>query len=552
MDRRSRILGLHTAGHDAGACLFEDGQLRFSIEAERLTRVKHDHRAQPAIDHLLEQTQRSIEDIDWIVVGTTVNQELLGIPRLHEVMERIRSGVLHVETTCTLGGREKPCLVVAHEACHAALACHYSSDPDARTLVLTNEGRGTLARSALFLQHAGRLELLDREVLPWYACGFGWSGMGYALGLGKGPSVAGTVMGMAGYGQYSEAIHAAILEVDSEIMFLPRPEQERRMAEFLSAAWPERTFQTGAHLVATFQKVFEETVCAYVERRAQQADVRHVALSGGCALNVLCNSALRQRLNAQLAIPPAPNDAGIALGAAVYAQRYCLGTEPEPFSVFSNGASPSDGEIGAAFAGKGLAPRPFDPERLAAMLARGEVVALLEQKGEIGPRALGHRSLLGNPATPGMRKRMSEHIKGREWYRPLAPIMRAERFGELFPGELPSPYMLFSYAAGHAGIPEAVHVDGTARIQTVAPDALPRLHELLRVFEAQTGVPGLINTSLNQKGKAIAQTCDDAFSDFLNSEVSLFVMGDVMAENPFRREPAVRNTDASCVALPVS
>lgn len=552
MDRRSRILGLHTAGHDAGACLFEEGELRFSIEAERLTRTKHDHRAQPAIDHLLEQTQCSLEEIDVLAVGTTVNQDLLNIPRLHDVMEQIRSGVLHVETTCTLQGREKRCLVIAHEACHAALACHYSSDPTARTLVLTNEGRGTLARSATFMQDGARLELLDREVMPWYACGFGWSSLGYALGLGKGPSVAGTVMGMAGYGQYSEAIHAAILEVDSEIMFAPRPEQERRMEEFLSATWRDRTFQAGAHLVATFQKVFEETVCSYVERCARQSEVQQVALSGGCALNVLCNSVLRQRLNVELAVPPAPNDAGIALGAALYAQRYCLGVVPQPFSVFSNGAAPSEAEIASAFASHGLTPRPFDPELLAAALARGEVVALLEQKAELGPRALGHRSLLGNPGIPGMRQRMSERIKGREWYRPLAPIMRVERFAELFPGEPPSPHMLFSYDAGHAGIPEAVHVDQTARIQTVTASELPRLHELLRVFEARTGVPGLINTSLNKKGKAIAQTCEDAFSDFLDSEVSLFVMGDVMAENPFRREPSAPNKEPSCAALPAS
>jgi len=164
-------------------------------------------------------------------------------------------------------------------------------------------------------------------------------------------------------------------------------------------------------------------------------------------------------------------------------------------------------------------------------------------QGELGPRALGNRSLLGSPVVSGMKQRMSERIKHREWFRPLAPVMRMERFREVFKTDLASPHMLFSYDAVHANIPEAIHVDGTARIQTLASKDNLQLYELLSEFEKRTGIAALINTSLNQKGRAIAQTSNDVLDDFLDSDVDLFVFGGIMAENPLactRRSEAER------------
>lgn len=539
MARRTRVLGLHTAGHDAAACLFEDGRLIYSIETERLTRVKHDYRVVPAISDLKAQTGLSLSDIDYVAVGTFVHPDLLSIPDIQGVSQRIASGTLQVETTCSIDGYQKPCLVVAHEACHAALACHYAPDPHAPTLVLTNEGRGTLGRSSLFLQQRDKLELLECDPLPWYGCGFGWSALAYALGFGKDPSVAGTIMGMGGHGRYSEHKHGALLEVDSEIMHRTRPEQEAIMAKFLAACSYDGSFESGAHLVATLQHMFTEVVRSYVLGQLERTGARQLALAGGCALNVICNSAIRAAAGLDIAIPPAPNDAGIALGAALYAQRHWLGITSERLPVFVNGKEPTTAEIEAEFARRGISARGYDEDEVAARLVQGDVVAYFEGKAEIGPRALGHRSLLGNPALPGMRHFMSERLKGREWFRPLAPVMRAPRFEELFPKQPASPYMLFSYAAEHAGIPEAVHVDGTARTQTLSEADHPRLYRLLELFEAGSGAPALINTSLNKKGKAIAHTCADVFDDFLDTDVALFVMGDRMGDNP-RRSTATR------------
>lgn len=152
---------------------------------------------------------------------------------------------------------------------------------------------------------------------------------------------------------------------------------------------------------------------------------------------------------------------------------------------------------------------------------------MCQGRAELGPRALGNRSLLASAHRPGMRRRVSEQLKHREWFRPLACVMRSDRFQARFPGLPGSPYMLFSYAMPPRFAPEATHRDGTSRIQTLAPGDNPRLAELLDRYESATGCPALLNTSLNARGRAIAYSVDDAFDDFLVDGASMFVLGDL-------------------------
>ncbi|MFI9600042.1 carbamoyltransferase C-terminal domain-containing protein [Streptomyces sp. NPDC052043] len=523
-----KVLSLHSAGHDTGVAYFEDGRLVFAIEAERLTRVKHAHSSDVALRHVLAQECVDVDGIDLVAVSTPVRSALLRIPDLDRAMERIGAGALHHRTVCEMLGRRVDCVVVTHEVSHAALAGHYADFEDG-TVVLVNEGRGQLTRSSLFRVAGGRLEWVEKDPLPWYGNGFGWTAIGVLLGFGPSPSVAGKVMAMGGYGEPDERIREQLLAVDPNVM------NDRELAERVRADLAARPrfgsgFETASHVVATFQEMFTDTVRSTLARHVTRGDtgVGPIALGGGCALNIVANSALREAFGRDIAIPPACGDAGHLVGAGIYALTQVAGVTPQPLGVYSNGAPSSRADVLNALDGAGLRALPYDEAAVARLLADGGVVALTQGSAELGPRALGHRSLLGNPAVPGMRKRMSEELKQREWYRPLGAVMRDERFTALYPGHHPSPYMLFEYRLPEGVAPEARHANGTCRIQTLASGE-ERLYGLLARFEEVSGVPALINTSLNGPGRPIAHTARDVLDDFADTSVDLFVFDDLMA-----------------------
>lgn len=522
-----KVLSLHSLGHDAGVSYFEDGVLRFSVEAERLSRVKHDGRAGDALRYTLDRAGVDPAGIDLIAVSTPVSHSLLGIPDIDRATEVTSSGALHHRTTSTMLGRPVDCVVVTHEVSHAALAAHYAGHSEG-CVVLVNEGRGQVTRSSLFQVRDGQLHWLEKDPLPWYGNGFGWSALGYLFGFGKSPSVAGRVMAIGGYGQPREDVRELLLAVDPQVMHDPAA---ARATYDLLAGKPQfgREFETMANAVATFQQLFTEQVYELLVRYTGSPATVDVALGGGCALNIVANAVLRERLGRDVAIPPACGDSGHPIGAGVYAMKYVLGRSVAPFSVYANGATEETGTAAATLTAAGLTTRAYDSGTVAQVLARGGVVAFLEGPSELGPRALGHRSLLGDPAAPGMRKRMSEELKRREWFRPLGAVIRRERFAELFPDQPPSPYMLFNYDVPEGLFPEARHVDGTSRLQTLDRADHPRLHDVLTEFEALTGTGALINTSLNGPGVAIAQSTADMVHDFADQAVDLFVSGDVMA-----------------------
>lgn len=529
-----KVLSLHSMGHDTGVGYFDDGRLVTAVETERLTRVKHDHRAELALRYVLDQPGVDARDIDLITVSTPVRDRLLRLPDLDRAMAAVTAGAPHYRTTSELLGRRLPCVVVTHEVSHAALAAHHAGYPEGG-LVLVNEGRGQVTRSSLFRVEQDQLVWLERDPLPWFGTGFGWTGLGYLFGFGEGPGVAGKVMAVGGYGRPDERVRELLAGLDPRIS-----RDQTRAAEvgrwLAGTPWFSGGFQPMADVVATMQQMFTESVYQLLARYAGAPARATVALGGGCALNIVANAELRQRLGRDIAIPPACGDAGHLAGAAVYAYQFLLGQRPEPVSVYANGAAEPVERIAGTLRQAGLGPVPYDPRVVATTLAAGGVVALADGPAELGPRALGNRSLLGDPTVPGMRKRMSEQLKQREWFRPLGAVIRADRFRSLLPGALPSPHMLFNFDIPEGWIDQARHVDGTSRLQTVEPHQHRRLYELLGEFERLTGVPALINTSLNGPGQAIALTTADVLADFRARDVDLFVCGDLMAHPPTRTE----------------
>jgi carbamoyltransferase len=252
-------------------------------------------------------------------------------------------------------------------------------------------------------------------------------------------------------------------------------------------------------------------------------------MAGGVALNCVANSRLwRDGPFEEIWVQPAAGDAGTALGAALHVALE-LGDDVQPMPGAALGRGWDDDALGARLTTAAVPfERPDDVAGAAAdVLADDGVVAWFQGRSEFGPRALGHRSLLADPRRAENLEKLND-IKGREQFRPVAPMVLAERAAEIFEGPLPSPYMLFTHRVrpGWAErIPAVVHVDGTARVQTVDREQEPLVARMLDAFEARTGVPVVVNTSLNTAGRPMVDDPREALECFGSSPVDALAIG---------------------------
>jgi carbamoyltransferase len=293
-----------------------------------------------------------------------------------------------------------------------------------------------------------------------------------------------------------------------------------------------------ADLAASLQTRLEEVELELIHWLQERTGGRRLALAGGVALNCVANSRLwTAGPYDQIWVQPAAGDAGTALGAALHVAQES-GDEVQPMGSAALGRSWSDEEIEACLREAGVRyERPADvAEETAETLAANGVVGWFQGASEYGPRALGHRSLLANPADAANLNRLND-IKGREQFRPVAPMVKATRADEIFAGPLPSPYMLFVHVVGREWrerIPAVVHVDGTARVQTVDAATEPLVSSMLDAFERRTGLPVVVNTSFNTAGRPMVDHPRDALECFGSTPIDLLAIG------PFvlRREDA--------------
>ena len=516
------LLAVHSLGHDAGACIFRDGRLLAAVESERISRRRHDDDPVAALDYVLALADATPASIDIIVLSTDVRRRFAQLTRDQAADPDIRAGQLHRWTHSDLLGKRTDCLIVAHEVSHAALACQLAGWPES-LLVLVNEGHGSRSRNSTFTLHKGRLTLESLDALPWYGTGFGWLALAYLAGFGSSPSAAGKVMAMGGYGTATLASADMLRVIPADTAYVSEAEQSASLAPLMQFFASNSDFARRSDVIRTFQELFTNAVTEYCVTQLRQLGSERLALAGGCALNLPTNSSLRDALGTDVIIPPNCNDAGQALGAAVYAFQAEMGVQPEPFSVYSCGAPLHSPSARDAALTRGLVPACLDPSAVARQLAAGDVVGIAQGAAELGPRALGNRSLLASANLIGARRRVSQVIKGREWFRPLGCVMRDETFRKFFPAMQLSPYMLFNYQMPTAVAPEATHVDGSSRIQTVSESSNPVLWDILRSYEDATGECALINTSLNAAGKPICLTAEDVLEDFSGKDVASFI-----------------------------
>ncbi|AXI78844.1 carbamoyltransferase family protein [Peterkaempfera bronchialis] len=493
----------------------------------------------------------------WIDDFTTTPQwdegrglaELAAAPA--RVEERFRFG-FHLPVRVTLAGVAIPGYAVHHHLAHAGSVYYGSGFRQAAVLTHDGYAEGESYHSGMY--YLGREQALYPLSPHHLGLGGLYDRVGAALGLGVvGP--AGKLMGLAAYGRprfHSSRFvgnHADLrgrFPADIATAWLRhcRREAERMGYDLTPYGNPEQaTAPINADIAASTQKLFEEVRMEAVRALhaslgAAGMDVPALCLSGGTALNCPSNSHIAQQGPfRRVFVEPACDDGGIAIGAALAVHHSILGNPlPEPsdggrFPSPYLGCAPTHGDVERAVAAVGDRIHVEDlggvdqmAERAADDLAANLVVAWFEGGSEAGPRALGHRSIMADPRDAGNWPRVNR-IKSREHWRPFAPAVLAEHAAEWFRDTpLPSPYMLFNATVRRTEIPAVTHVDGTARIQTVDASS-GGYHAAISAFHRRTGVPVVMNTSLNGPGEPIVELPEEALDLFLKTELDALYMG---------------------------
>lgn len=552
-----KVLGINAVFHDPAAALVIDGEIVAAAEEERFSRRKHGKRPVPfsawelpvaSARWCLAEAGLAPDGLD--AVGYSYDPSLApeiplpGTARNRENGEAAATGEARFDPwdgLRTMYAARAPRFIasalpgldpervrfVPHHEAHAASAYLTSGWDSCATLVA--DGRGE--RSSYLAGHwtGGEHRRLAEQMLP-DSLGLFYEELTAHLGFLR-SSDEYKVMAMASYGKPSmlDDLREA-LRSDGNGGFRSDPAVIETLAPALESG--DRWEPVHADLAASVQARLEEVLLETCEWLHRETGETRLSMAGGIALNCVANSRLwREGPFEEIWVQPASGDSGTALGAALN-----IAADLEPGGVRNRRMA--DPGIGRSFTPEEIegwlerAAVPYSrPDDLAAATARvladDGLVAWVQGGAEFGPRALGHRSLLADPRSLENLSRLND-VKGREQFRPVAPMVLAERAGEIFDGPLPSPHMLFTHDVKpewRDRIPAVVHVDGTARVQTVDRAEQPLTAALLDAFESETGVPVLVNTSLNTAGRPIVDDPRDALECFGSAPIDLLAIG---------------------------
>ena len=558
------ILGLSSESHDSGLALLENGQPRIILEEERLSREKHTL-AFPARS-LAAAFGPGGADIDDVAVITTPwdvttlrksffsavferfpSSLALAWPSAHTTQD---SGIVFLNTWLRRdlkqqfrGRRIPPIVNVGHHNSHAAI---FFVSPFEDATVVVMDGYGDDAATSVFTGEGNRLKR------QWHGKFFDSLGMAYtlvAMHLGFAPFEEGTVMALAACGRdrFVSAMRDTVrfgehgrFSLNSDYFShdrfgMLRP-FNRKFTEIFGPARRRGDPLTQHHMDVAYalQKVAEEVVLHVVCAAAKQYPSRNLVITGGVALNCVANGRVQAESGFERVwVPPCASDTGVPLGSALWHYHQTLGHERQTTLTHAYyGLEYDCAEIEKALDAQGMRfeklSEPALLDRVARDLEANKTVAWFQGRYEIGPRALGNRSILASPMTSGIRDILNARVKFREPFRPFAPSVLEEYAADYFEMSGPDPFMTSApkvRAALRDKIPAAVHVDGTARVQTVSAATNPRYHALISAFKARTGVPLVLNTSFN-KQEPIVTTPAEAISCFLRTQLDVLVMGD--------------------------
>jgi carbamoyltransferase len=588
------VLGISAFYHDSAAALLVDGEIIAAAQEERFTRKKHDpHYPRLAVDYVLSETGLRLSDIDYIAF---YDKPFLKFERLLETYVAFAPrGLRSFSMSMPVWLREKlfqkdllfkdlkqhdpsfndvsKMLFSEHHYSHAASA--FFPSPFEEAVVLTLDGVGEWATTTVAIGRGRELEIAKEIHFP-HSVGLLYSAATYYTGF-KVNSGEYKVMGLAPYGQprFKDLILDKLIDLKDDGSFrldqsyfnyctgltMTNDKFAALFGEPVRKAESDRLTQFHMDMAASIQAVTEEIVLHLTRSLAKEFNIPYLCMAGGVALNCVANGKiLRDGAFKDIWVQPAAGDAGGAVGAALAAWHRELGndrrvTKPDAMRGAYLGPAYSQEEIERRLTACGAVFETVSEEQMinqtAQALAEEKAVGWLQGRMEFGPRALGGRSVLGDPRSETMQKTLNLKVKYRESFRPFAPSVLREDVNAWFELDHDSPYMLLvadvqkdkrrvmteeekalfgidKLNIKRSSIPAVTHVDYSARIQTVHADTNPKYHALITRFKELTGCPVVVNTSFNVRGEPIVCTPEDAFRCFMGTEIDWLVCGNAI------------------------
>jgi carbamoyltransferase len=602
------VLGISAFYHDSAATIVKDGEIIAAAQEERFSRKKHDPRfPKHAINYCLEEAFIEASDLDAIVF---YDNPILTLDRvLKNCIEFDQTSFDQFEKACTsiLGtkiwvqeyiyksigslGKLGKVLFTEHHMAHAASAFYPS--PFSKATILSLDGVGEWCTTAIGLGDGNKIEL-HKEIAYPHSLGLLYSAFTYYCGL-KVNSGEYKLMGLAPYGipKYYDIIKEKLVDIKEDGSYCLNTEYFGYLDSLVMTNdkfenlfdGPPRVPETQIthkemDLAASIQKVTEEIVLTIAQHAIRETGVKQLVMAGGVALNCVANGKLlSEKIVDEIWIQPAAGDAGGSLGAALLVSYAYFSV---PRTLKSNGRDTQKGsflgpgfkssEIIAFLERKGYSYQQINDldlraAKIAQAIAEGKIIGYFSGRMEFGPRALGARSIIGDPRKIETQSRMNLKIKFRESFRPFAPSVLAEDVNEYFELEVESPYMLlvapvrkerclpFDLTEFHSGnndmlpiinqprsdIPAVTHIDYTARVQTVHPDDKPDYYRVINAFKQITGYGLVVNTSFNVRGEPIVCTPQDAYVCFMRTNMDILVLEDCLLYK--EEQPALEDSD---------
>ena len=568
LKQHSYVLSINAYDHDVSACLLRDGEIAYAIEKERITRQKHARGFfQEAVDYCLTAEGITLDDVDLVVRNCYVLPvDELEIRMVYEGDMNGRERAQVAKSPLYLSKSNKV-MTVSHHLAHAYSAfavCPFdegvvmvvdgvgSYSSDIKEPGQLTEGVNPLAReSESYYKFKGsKLETLKKVWLQ--PCRgllsdefFNMDGLGALYSRVSSYVFAdwnkcGEVMGLAPYGRPNSV--RPLLELKDGELHVPEWD-----ADFNQPWMPDGKNKWEANpamrhwedMAWRIQHDAEEVLIARARWLRETTGARNLCLAGGVALNCVANGRIvREAGFDNVWIQPAAGDNGIAIGCAYYG-RVAIQKKPRTFVMKQVTLGVTYPDDVARRVGNPLlvtrktfnGPGESICREAAKLLSEGKVFGWFQGRCEFGPRALGNRSILGDPRQPEMKDKLNKRVKFRQAFRPFAPIVPYERAKDIFVGEDESPFMLRAKQVRPEWkdrIPAIVHVDGTARVQTVRREQNERMYDLLMEFDKLTGVPVLVNTSFNIKGEPIVETPQDAMNCFIHTGIDYLALHDTL------------------------
>ncbi len=558
-----KILGFNCNVFNSAAALVVEGRVVAAAQEERFTRRRHTGEfPEHAIRYCLTEAGLELNELD------AVSFHWRPFHHFHRRMWQIARNLPHSLRFYESHGRRWLDMItvpyrlrrqfgagsdgahygfhrVQHHVCHAASA--FLASPFDEAALLTVDGSGEMASCTLGIGRGSEIRLITETFFP-HSFGYLYAALTHYLGFLP-DSDEYKVMALASYGTPAcwepfrrlVTCHApGSFRLDLSYFNFQRGIRDpwvtpRFVREFGPIRRPsEPLCQRHYDIAWALQRALENAVLQIAHDLHRRTGLRRLCYAGGTALNAVLNARLvRETPFEDVFVQPAANDAGTAIGSALYVDHAVLGN-PRRYVMQSAALGPSysDGACRRALTVAGLEGRELqDHERareVAQLLADGKVVAWFEGRMEVGPRALGHRSILADPRRSEMKDVINAKVKHREGFRPFAPAVLVEATQDYFDWDRPSPFMLFVAKVlpeRRATIPAVLHVDGTARLQTVDRSSNPPFRELLEAFASLTGVPVLLNTSFNVMGEPIVCSPDDAIACFRKTAIDALLLG---------------------------